>query len=174
MGDKGSLKGFLTEHADKLRQRWHDAVVSAYPPETVRFLRSEKDQIANPVGYTIKTVVEDVIAGLSSGASASDLASAVHPLIRIKAVQGFAPSEAVSCVLELKRTVKGLAGGQGGDARVLEELDLVIDEMLCSCFDLYTDCRQKLHEIKEDELKRNLYMLLRKSDLVDGQGQGEG
>lgn len=174
MGDTDSLKSFILEHADEVRLRWRDAIVSAYPPETVRFLKNEKDQIANPVGFTIKTVVDDVVEGLSSGADAGKLATAIHPLIRIKAVQGMKASDAVSCVIELKRTIRGLASGQGGDARMLQELDLLIDEMLCSCFDLYTDCRQKLHEIKEDELKRNLYMLLRKSEVIEGQGKVEG
>ncbi len=172
MGDRERLKDFISRNSSEMRKLWHESVLEAYPPETARLMSSGKDQFANPVGYTLRTVIEDVVAGLSSGAGAEELAAFVYPLIRIKAVQGFSPSEAVSSVLKLKHVVREVLAAEkpssGGGGDVLAELDPVIDGMLCSCFDLYVDCRQKLSDIKEEELKRNLYMLLRQANLVEG------
>ncbi len=178
MGNRESLKDFISQYASELRKLWLDSVLDSYPPETARLLRSQKDQFANPVGYTLRTVIEDVVEGLSTGAEAGELASAIYPLIRIKAVQDFSPSEAVSSVLKLGHAVRELLAAKtpssGGGGNVLGELDPVIEEMLCLCFDLYVDCRQKLSDIKEEELKRNLYMLLKKADLVESNIRGDG
>ena len=52
-------------------------------------------------------------------------------------------------------------------------MSVVMDEISHISFDIYMECRQKLFEVKEDELKRNLYMLLRKNNLVsDGESSG--
>ncbi len=171
MGDSQSLQDFMGQNATALKKLWYESVLATYPSETAQLLRSKKDQFSNPVGYTLKTMIEEVVEGLSAGAKVQELAAAFYPLIRIKAVQGFSPSEAVSSVLKLKHSVRELLADSASSKsgfHVLEELDPVIDELLCSCFDLYVDCRQKLSEIKEDELKRNCYMLLKKADLVEG------
>ncbi len=175
MGDSQKLLGFMGQNASALKKLWYESVLATYPPETAQLLRSKKDQFSNPVGYTLKTMIEEVVEGFLAEAEVQELAAAFHPLIRIKAVQGFSPAEAVSSVLKLKHAVRELlaakaSSGSGSD--VLEELDPVIDELMCSCFNLYVDCRQKLSEIKEEELKRNFYMLLKKADLVEDKNTG--
>ncbi len=179
MGDRGKLTDFIARNISPIRRRWHDSVLASYPPETAKLLGSGRDQFSDPVGHTLNTAIDDVLEGFRSGALIPDIASALHNLIRIKAVQGFAPSVAVSSVLKLKQAVRDeLADSpqefQGAHGDILNELDPMIDELLCSCFDLYVECRQKLSEIKEEELKRNLYMLLKKANMVDSSGQGGG
>jgi hypothetical protein len=49
---------------------------------------------------------------------------------------------------------------------VYRELETLTDSMLMIAFDRYSDCMKTLGEIKEDELKRNVHMLLRKSGMV--------
>ncbi len=174
MGDREELQKFIALNISSIRQRWHELVLASYPPETAKLLGSQKNQFANPVGHTLKTTIDDVLEGLGKGVAISEIASAFHNLIRIKAVQGFTPADAVSSVLMLKQTVREhvAAGSSDNDGVVLKAVDPIIDELLCSCFNLYVDCRQKLSDIKEDELKRNLFMLLKKSDAVDVQGNG--
>ena len=110
-------------------------------------------------------LVDSVLDGIADGAGADALSVSVHPVIRIKAVQDFSPSEAVASVLSLKRTIKGLI--TDGDRSVLDELEDLTDDLLCSCFDIYMDCRRKLSEIKEDETRRNLFMVLKKANALD-------
>ena len=179
MGERETLTGFIARNISSIRRRWHGSVLASYPPETAKLLGSGKGQFSNPVGHTLNAAIDDVLEGLRSGAPIPDIAPALHNLIRIKAVQGFTPSDAVSIVLMLKHAVRDeLARSphefQGAEGTILNELDPMIDELLCSCFDLYVECRQKLSEIKEEELKRNLYMLLKKADMVDSSGQGDG
>ena len=50
---------------------------------------------------------------------------------------------------------------------ILLEVDEVVIALMSRAFDIYSGCREKLSEIKQEELKRNLYMLLRKSDKVE-------
>ncbi len=176
MDEREKLTGFIARNISSIRRRWHGSVLASYPPETAKLLGSGKGQFSNPVGHTLNAAIDDVLEGLRSGAPIPDIAPVLHNLIRIKAVQGFTPSDAVSIVLMLKRAVREEleANPSADDADVLNELDPMIDELLCSCFDLYVECRQKLSEIKEEELKRNLYMLLKKADMVDSSRQSDG
>ena len=46
-----TLYALLWPHKEHITKRWIDIVHGSYPFETVGFLRTRKDQFANPVGY---------------------------------------------------------------------------------------------------------------------------
>jgi len=170
-----SLISFFTEHSSAIRKSWFKALVSEYPEESARHIGSSTDEFANPIGHVIGEVADSMVKGLAEGAPASELAERMFPLIKIKAVQSFTPAEAMNCLLALKRMVLSrlkTSGHEDAEA-IAASVDLLFDEMLCLCFNLYCQCRDKLHEVKEDELKRNLFMLLKRSGALDESGQGE-
>ena len=57
-----------------------------------------------------------------------------------------------------------LANG-GNEAR--ERFEVTVDRMALKSFDYYIECRERIHHVKEDELKRNLHMILRQANALE-------
>ena len=105
----------IAQHRDEILKRWIDLVVDGYPEETAKFLRSKSDQFANPVGAGLHEGLADLLDGLINGVDAVDLGPALDRVIRVRAVQEFAPSEAVKFVFDLKDLLFDIAGDEDRD-----------------------------------------------------------
>ena len=93
--------------------------------------------------------------------------AAIVAVIQMRAVQKFNPSEAVAFIPLLRDCVAAMSSKDEARVDILLEVDEVVIALMSRAFDIYSGCREKLSEIKQEELKRNLYMLLRKSDTVE-------
>ena len=141
--------------------------VEAYPPETASLLKRERDRFLNPVGFTIRSEIENIFDEVVGAMDAERLFASLENVIKIRAVQNFAPSEAISFVYLLKRSIREELtsnAGCGTRERVpgvaedtlikgLTELDEKIDRVALLAFDVYVQCREKIHEIKLKEAK---------------------
>jgi hypothetical protein len=169
------FKEFLVLNKEEIRRKWHQLIVETYPADSEAFLRKKKDRFANPVGYAISEMVDSVLGGLQDGADPERLSACLKPFVRMRAVQDFPPSRAVSFAFLLKKAVKEVyEEGSVGNAGALERLDSIVEEMALVSFDIYTECREAINRVKEDEMKRNLYMLLRKANLLDSREESHG
>lgn len=163
------LREFLQEHGPVIREKWHRFILDTYPAETSQFLKKKKDRIENPVGHVINEMVDSVLECLVNGHDSGELAGCLRPMVQLRAVQNFSPSRAVSFVLLLKRAAREALGEgpEEGGREALSSLDAAVDEMALASFDIYMQCREKIGEIRHDEMKRNLFMLLRNSNAVE-------
>jgi hypothetical protein len=149
------FRDILATSRDTIREAWCRSIFEGYHSETSRFLANKKDRFDNPVGYIIDETVDSVLDGLVAGAEAAELSKCLHPLIRVRAVQDFPPSTAIFFVLDLKRR---------------ERFEATVDRMALASFDYYIECRERIHHVKEDELKRNLHMILRQANALERRG----
>jgi len=188
------LNNLLRERESIILKKWQELILQTYPPESVARLRSQDNQFTNPVGYNIKKAMDDIFKGLIDGMDTTDgenVSSFISELIKIRAVQDFTPSQAISFIFLLKRVVreevklvlKGsnrgnvpalnlIQGNSGLQSTIYEELlalESKIDEMALCCFDLYMKCREKIYELKANELRRMTFGLLRIQG-VEGSG----
>jgi hypothetical protein len=167
------FREILASSRETIREAWCQSIVEGYQSETARFLANKKDRFDNPVGYIIDETVDSVLDGLAAGAGTAELSECLHPLIRIRAVQDFSPSAALSFVPDLKRVVREALGEDAlanGGNEALDRLEATVDRMALASFDYYTECRERIHRVKEDELKRNLHMILRQANALEPRG----
>jgi hypothetical protein len=162
------LQEFLTEHRARIQEKWFTRVLESYPQETVQVMKRQSDRIANPLGYVLNEMTETVLGVLIDCKGREAITAALYPAIQVRAVQDYKPSVALSPIFVLKDVVAEVLQDKddGTSNEAMGEMNVVMDELTHIAFDIYTECRQKLSEVKEDELKRNLYMLLREKNLV--------
>jgi hypothetical protein len=132
-------------------ERWFQAVAATYPSEAAVFLGREKDRFSNPVGYAVRTGLGQLFDGLTAARPAAELEPALDGIVRIRAVQEFAPSAALSFLFDLKPILRRECPGLPEAARV--ELEAAIDRLALQAFDVYMRCRETLFEIRVRELK---------------------
>ncbi|MBC8176181.1 MAG: RsbRD N-terminal domain-containing protein [Desulfobacteraceae bacterium] len=155
---------FLAEKKSKIIKKWRDAVIKSYPEDSQGFLKREKSQFANPVGLTISTEIETLYDEIISGDNTEKISSCLDSIIRIRAVQDFKPSRAVAFVFQLKQIIKEELGSGHSDEMLI--LDNRIDEIALLAFDIYSACRQKISEIRVNEVKSQVGKLLERANLI--------
>jgi len=163
------LKNLLQEKRPRIVKKWCDVVLSTYPEQSQKFLRKQKDTIANPVGSTITQGIESMYDGLLKESEADEMALFLDNIVRVRAIQEFSPSQAVSFIFGLKDIVREVLESEVRQGEISEELvafESKIDGLALLCFDIYTACRQKIFDIRVDSARRRTSGLLRKAGLV--------
>lgn len=151
----------LKERRAAVLDRWFQAVLATYPEETSRFLASGSDPFANPVGCTVREGLGRLYDGLAVERAPAELASAVDGIVRIRAVQEFAPSAAVGFVYALKGILREELAGAGLHAAESAALEGGVDRLALAAFDVYMQCREKIFEIRVREIRENQLLAAR-------------
>lgn len=150
-------------------KKWFDLVAATYPSDTSRFLKSQKDPFSNPVGKATIDGLQAAFDALLNGADVGVQNEALDPIIRIRAVQAFTPSQATSFILGLKPIIRDALGKNlsGGDAYAdLLAFEERIDEMLLVGFDIYLKCRETLFQLKVDLEKNRIYHAFQRAGII--------
>jgi len=154
----------LEEKRSKIIKKWQSAIIKSYPEDSQGFLKREKSQFANPVGQIISKEIEALYDEIIKGENTEKISSCLDSIIRIRAVQDFKPSRAVAFVLQLKQIIREELGSGHSDGMLL--LDNRIDEVTLLAFDVYSACRQKISEIRVNEVKNQVGKLLERANLI--------
>ncbi len=96
----------LTERKSELSEKWADLILQTYPKETQKVWGQQKDRFQNPVGASIIEATRDLIDLVLDWQDADKIAAALDTLIRIRSVQDFSPSQAISFVFLLKKLLR--------------------------------------------------------------------
>ena len=170
------LEDLLLERRSAIIKKWRDAIIKTYPEDTQRFLKKEKDRFSNPVGYTIGHEIETLYDEIVKGGESDRISPCLDNMIRIRAVQDFRPSQAVGFVLHLKSIIREeLAASltENGLSGELLPLENRIDDIALLAFDIYSQRRQKICEIRVNEVRNQVSGLLRRADLICEIPEGE-
>lgn len=163
------LENLLSKKRSNIIKKWREVIVGSYPSGTQRFFRKEKDQFANPVGHVIDKEIAVLYDEIIKEGDSDKIASCLDSIIRVRAVQDFKPSQAVSFVLQLKDVIRRVLQGEtplNGLSGELQTLENRIDEIALLAFDIYSQCRQKIYEIRVNEVKNHLGKLLKMANLT--------
>lgn len=145
-------------------RKWFDGLMDTYPAETADFLRNQKDQFANPIGQTTHQSLQTLFDLLVNEFDPEAVRAALDPVIRIRAIQDFTPSQAVGFVFQLKRIVRESLPGLSAEA--LTALDHRIDELGLLAFDIYMRCREQIYDLKANEVKERTFSAFSRAGLV--------
>src|SRR5512142_2808385 len=106
------LKSQLMAKKPAIVKKWFDAVADTYPQNTSIFLKKQKAQFTNPVGYTLSEGLEGLFEALLKGMIPDTVKTFLDSIVRIRAIQEFTPSEAVSFVFLLKKIIRQELGNE--------------------------------------------------------------
>jgi hypothetical protein len=174
------LRNHLAERKDTLLARWFRLIIESYPPDLSNFLSLEKDRFANPVGYTISHGIAAIFDGLIHEADSDRVIEALDSIIRIRAVQEFTPSQALSFVFLLKKAVREELNVRNVERtapdkiRLLEELgqlETKIDGLASLAFDVYVKCRDDINRIRVDKANADRAMTMRLARMTRSRGE---
>lgn len=166
---KDNLVSILKTKKSTIVKKWFELVVNSYPPDTASFLKGQKDQFSNPVGHTTKKGLEAVFDEVVSGMDRDTIVSFLDPIIRIRAVQDFTPSQAVGFILDLKNVIREKLKKELNSAPVqagLADIDTNIDRLCLIGFDIFVTCREAIYQLKVNTERDKIYSAFSRAGLV--------
>lgn len=145
--------------------QWFDYVIKTYASDSSRFMHNTKDPMANPVGANIETSLKQVFDALIEGKDRSEITPLLDPPVRIRAVQEFSPSQAVSFVFYLKTIVRDVLGKDITEKELIK-FDQKVDGLVLIAFDIYMGCREQIFKFRANHVKSRTLKLLEKADIL--------
>lgn len=163
------LNSLLSDKKASILGKWFDVIIESYPPATSNFLKTQSNRFANPIGSTISKGIEDIFDEVLRGLNKEKTSQFLDNMVRIRAVQDFTPSQAISFIFPLKRIIREELRVEIAEKQLSDEilsLESTIDSLALSAFDIYMKCREKIYEIKANEVKRMTSRLLQRANLI--------
>jgi len=163
------LEKILSEKRSVIVDRWLDRVFETYSEDSRRFLRKQKDRFANPVGTTLTRDIGNLYEGLLREVDRERITPVIDRIIRIRAIQDFCPSEAISFIFMVKEIIREELRKELQEETLAREIAVIesrVDELALIAFDIFIQCREKIYEMKVRESRNMVSGLLRKAKLL--------
>ena len=154
-----TLKELLSEKKSAILEGWLDRALEVYPEGSRDVFRKNQDSFSNPIGSTIREGIEKLFQEILEPTDVARSRSILDPIIRIRAVENLSPSQAMAFIPLLKKIIKESLGNQIRESIFPQEwmtLNCKIDQLTLQAFDIYMECREKIHQLKIKELKSGM------------------
>ncbi|MCG6910230.1 MAG: RsbRD N-terminal domain-containing protein [Deltaproteobacteria bacterium] len=161
------LAALLEKKKEAIVNEWFEQVIQTYAPDTAIFYQNQKDAFLNPVGSTTKQSLAKLYDLLIKSVEESPEAI-IDPLVRIRAVQNFTPSQAVAFVFFLKPIVRKhfQKNRKKISIETLLDLESRIDTLALIGFDVYMHCREKIYRMKTSVERDKIYKAFARAGLI--------
>jgi hypothetical protein len=163
------LGKILTQKKSEIVNKWFDLTARTYAPDTAQFLKSNKDQFANPVGGTMLAGLKGLLDQLINGMDSTAITAHLDPIIRIRAAQNFTASQATAFILSLKKILRESLSKELRDSSLSAEFiatESKIDQLCLMAFDIYMQCREKIFQISANETRNRTFRAFERAGLI--------
>jgi len=155
------LKQILKKNKGAIVKEWFRATIDTYPAQSAKILGKDSNRFDNPVGAATHETIEDVFDLILGDFNQEMLEKALDPVIRIRAVQAFSASEAVSFVFALKEIGENII-----DDSLIREFDKLVDKIALASFNKLMKCKEDIFLLKATESKRRIHRAFERAGLV--------
>lgn len=155
-----ALADAFKNYHSKIVGQWVDYTLSTY--KSSKFFRKEEDKFANPVGGATREALDQLYVLLTENADPQAFVEPLKKIMPIRALQDFAPSQAVSPIHAVKHITRDIFAKDKERCHLVTELydfEFAVDMAVLAAFDLYMESRERLYEVRMEELNsgRNIY-----------------
>ncbi len=140
---------------EQLLRQWLALALVHYPPQTRRFLVEATDPFRNPAGRIYRETLGVVLEELLGLCNWQRIRGALEELIRLRALLGLKPSEAVGFLAELRRLIGCRVPLESAQSSTL---DGRVERLLLEAFDLYLECRERMYQARLNEIRRARFL----------------
>lgn len=159
-----TLKSLMQDRKEAILDRWLNETMATYASDTSNFLNKERNPFANPVGNALRTGSRGILDCLIDGMEADEICRRLDEIIKIRAIQDFTPSRAVSFVFLLRKAIRDEIeeDERTRHSADLERIDTDIDQIALFAFDIYSRCREQVSELRINEVKRSVAAVMQR------------
>jgi len=162
------VKDILLEKREEIVQGWIAAAFELFPAESAGFLEKVRDPFANPMGNTIKDEIGFLYDSIVRDAPDEELDPHLDRIVQLTCIQDVAPSRSVAFVFQLRRVLYRTLGEGKADRDALEwllQFEERIDRLAMRAFESHARQRQKISDIRVQEIKNRVSTLVKMAGL---------
>ena len=116
------FRDILKESRSAIVDQWLAGTLATYQPGAAEFFQHTKDPFANPVGNALIKGMAGIFECLLAERPIESTRGDLDEILKIRAVQDFSPSQALSFVFLLKNVVRLELGGKIDDPELSADL----------------------------------------------------
>lgn len=155
----------MQENKDALLTQWFEQAIAAYPAESHKYFVKVNNDFTNPVGSNIYRSMGHLLEELCGERDADRLYQHLEMILKIRAVQDMKPSKALAFLPALKALIgtffrEEIQSGKIAQADV-EDLYTDIDTLMLIAFDLYSESRDLIYNLRIAQIKETNDILQR-------------
>jgi len=157
-----TLEEALHNNRYKIVDKWVEYTLTTYKASAF-FLR-EKDAFANPIGGTVRDALKKLFSLLCSDDEPKAFDEPLSRMMHLRSVQDFSPSQAVAPLNAVKHITRDVLAADKESVPLVAELydfEFRVDLAMLAAFDHYIACREKIYQIRIDEIKSGKDTLLK-------------
>jgi hypothetical protein len=154
------LEEALHNNRYKIVDKWVEYTLKTY--KASQFFTREKDSFANPVGGTIRDSLKNIFSLLTKNQEATAYREPLSRLMHLRSVQDFTPSQAVAPLNAVKHITRDVLAADKQTKMLVDELydfEFSVDLAVLAAFDLYVECREKIYQIRVEEIRSGKQLL---------------
>lgn len=159
------ISALLSQKKEKIVKKAFELTISTYPEQSQQVFKEKNRQFTNPVGYTTYQTIESIVEKIINDESIESFISPLEEIMKLRAVQDFTPSQAVGFIFFLKKTIQEELEKETDPTELIDFLSR-IDSLSLLAFDLYMKQRERIYDIKANELINRTWWILRKWNIV--------
>ncbi len=147
-------------HREKIINKWVEYTLSTYISSG--FFIKEGDKFANPVGGNIREARGRLLPLRVGGAGREQILPPLEQMMSIRSVQEFTPSQAIAPLNAVKHITREVFAADKERRQLVGELydfEFAVDLAVLAAFDVYMQCRERLHQVRIDEIKSGNHIL---------------
>lgn len=143
----------MNDHKQQILSAWQQAAIRFDDDQSI--VRKQQGRFSDPINYVITENTGEILEQLMKQDNGLELVKPLETIIKLKATQQCRPSEALEFVFVLKKIIREAMKEEGSYWEAeLREMDQRIDEMGMLAFDIYSECRAKICELRVNEIIR--------------------
>jgi hypothetical protein len=139
---------------------WFEKTLGIYSEQARGSISQSSERFSNPVGFTVRESLAKLLEELVGEMDVARIGAAAEEIVRLRAVQDFSATEAVSFVFLLRQIVRE----HNAEAQ-FANVEHRIDQLALLTFDRYVKCREDLALVRIKEAKRALSIRQMRADL---------
>ncbi len=167
------LVDWLSQKKQDIVRDWVRVTMEAYPTEAVTVFKRNKDRFTNPLPHVISKNIDLLFDELLQGIDPERTTPIITEIVRLKAVQQFTPAESLQFIFDLKEVLYKLKGekieGEVMPYHQIRTIEQEIDKLALLAINVYVGCKEKLYEIRANEIRNQTHMLIRRVNEMDKQ-----
>lgn len=159
----------LEKEKSVIVKAWFNEVLGTYPSDATQFFKNQLDPFANPVGNITLKNLDAIFQEMLNGMNHESLEAFLDPIIRIRAVQDFTPSQATGFITLLKGIIRKKFDKDLNNVsavKALLEFETKIDTLNLIAFNIYMKCRETVYRIQANEEKNSTYSAFKRAGLL--------
>ncbi|HML59544.1 MAG TPA: RsbRD N-terminal domain-containing protein [Solidesulfovibrio sp.] len=166
-----TLTDYLQQEKSVIFDQWFNLIMTTYSELTVKLWETNNDPFTNPVRYHFRIAMCGILNALSGGNSVPEMegiAPLLDEIVRIRAIQDFTPSQATAFIYLLKKAIRESLWTIIKENNLFNELfalESSIDCIAQKIFDIYSECRKKIFDLRIDQIKKQYDRLLLRANI---------